>query len=166
MGFPRTQDAALDFDTYFAMSSEQRLAALMEQLSQRITPASQKDLQTIRERITNKHHEISEQRKHEPSIPEPTFMHELLTAFSTRVKTLKKVSDMQKKQIEANQKKQEQKQEQEQEKKQPTRPCQIRVHNGQISIIDEGADETISSKNTSKKEKKKKKKSYQRCVIC
>ncbi len=155
MGFPRTQDAALDFDTYFAMSSEQRLAVLMKQLSQRITPESQKDLQTIRERITNKHHEISEQRKLEPSIPEPTLMYELLTAFSTRVKTLKRVSETQKKQIDANQKKQEQ------EKKQPTRTQKILVHHGQISIIEEEAVEAVSNKD-----KKKKKKSHQRCVIC
>jgi len=169
MGFPRTQDAALDFDTYFAMSSEERLKALMAQLSQPVTPDLKEDLQTIRERIADKHHEISKQREYDQSIPEPTLMQELLAAFSTRVETLKQVSDAKKKQIDAakrKQKKQEKEAEKQEKKgaqKKRNQAPKIVVHNGQISLIDK-EDETESRKDKDKK--KNKRNIHPGCVIC
>lgn len=102
MGFPLTQDAELDFDAYFALESEQRLAILLSILSPGITREGQEDLAVIRERITQKHHEILKLRKTDSSIPEPTLMQELFAALSTSVKSMQKISDAQKEQIAAH----------------------------------------------------------------
>ena len=104
MGFPLTQDAELDFDTYFALASEQRLAILLDVLSPGITREGQEDFATIRNRITQKHHEIIQLRKKNESIPEPTLMQELFVALSSGVKAMQAISEAQKAKIEAQQK--------------------------------------------------------------
>ena len=147
MVFPLTQDAELDFDAYFSLESEKRLAILMEILSPGITKEGQEDLATIRDRITEKHHDIIKQRKKDKSIPEPTLMQELFTALSAGVKSMQTISDTQREQIDA-------------QKLQRAGSEQQKVYSA-----GEGMD-VVDTQQSSQVEKKTKKKRRHRCIIC